>query len=108
MSAHENRYPSSYRDLAMAERQLVAKLGVVLLLGLNVGAYYLFWPKNNGRPVERAAATPSSAPTAPIPERPRDFPVAVVKNVELISAPALPVKSEKVSESADPVNRLVE
>lgn len=31
----------------MANKQLLAKLGVFVLLGLNVAAYYYFWPRQN-------------------------------------------------------------
>jgi hypothetical protein len=108
MSADEKWLASSCRDLAMADRQLLAKCGVVVLLGLNVGAYYLFWPKNNGRPIERAATTPASAPAAPIPPRPKDFPVTAVKNAEPHRIVGVDAWKEKVIEGDDAVNRLVE
>jgi hypothetical protein len=105
MSAGENWFASSCKDLAMADRQLLAKLGVVVLLGLNVGAYCLLWPKNCERLIERAEMPP---PSVPIPAPPKDFPVASVKNAEPISVPGEAAKNEKAAEAADAVSRLLD
>ena len=89
----------------MADRQVFAKLGIVVLLGLNAGAYYLFWPKNNGIPVDRAEAPTRISPVAPLPEPPRNFPVT---QVTPLSIPDVPVKTEKMSDTEDAVNRLLD
>ncbi len=82
----------------MSQRQLFAKIGVFVLLGVNVGAYYMFWPHHDGRAKsetkspqgERGEAQLLPAPPTkePIPARPKEIPAGPLADAVPLNAPA--------------------
>src|SRR5262245_36653231 len=62
--------PNTSKDAVMGNKQLFAQIGVFALLGLNVGAYYVFWPhKESGAQSESKALPQAKAQTRLLPDK---------------------------------------
>lgn len=81
----------------MSCRQMLAKFGIVVLLGLNIAAYFYLWPRKE---VTTNVADESN-PVAVLPPKPKDFPNAAAKQ-------AKPVEPPVKDTMADPLVRLRE
>jgi hypothetical protein len=90
-------------------KNLIAQLGVFALLGLNVGAYYVFWPHKEGsaqtesqpKPQPRLVLEKSAAP-------PKEVPALLVSNpmpLQIDNPPAKPPEPQDDDEQA--VRRLL-
>lgn len=81
----------------MGNRQIFAQIGVFALLGLNVGAYYVFWPhKESGNKSEATTVTQEKGKThllptkkdktaPPIAVRPDEIPTGVLGSAALLN-----------------------
>jgi hypothetical protein len=100
----------------MLDKQLIAKVSVFVLLGVNVGAYYLFWPHQDSGAKREAKLVPGEngeARLLPAPPdrqppalKPKTFPASSVNAAVPLSAP------RSVQLAADPstdetVNKLL-
>jgi hypothetical protein len=104
--SHGTQAGSTNRKDAVMDKQLFAKLGVCALLGLNVGAYYVFWPSQNGNKTE--AQTPKEEkgqtqllPTPAEPARPKELSPKPLVDAVPIGVPIPP----KLPESKPPTER---
>ena len=96
------------------DKQLFAKIGVFLLLGVNVAAYYVFWPSPQGAPKTEARGPreekgeaillPSSSEVA----KPKVLPPNAFKDAVLVSLPAAPRLPEQEIKADDAVNKLLD
>jgi hypothetical protein len=94
------------------DKQLFAKIGVFVLLGLNVAAYYVFWPSQHGASKSEAKAPKEEKgevqllPTQPNLVMPNAFPASAAVAVPL-SIPTPPKSSERDVGPDDAVNKLL-
>jgi hypothetical protein len=97
--------------MAMEGNQSLAKIGVFLLLGLNVGAYYYFWPRNQdaSKPTANAATPEKGAtkllPTGGVEEQeapPTPFPLSIPGQPR-IPAPPVVMQTEPLIPTAPAV-----
>jgi hypothetical protein len=96
------------------DKQVFAKVGVFVLLGLNVAAYYVFWPsqkQETNRPREEkgeVALLPTKADKLPTPARPKDFPAGSLNDAVVLPPPILPKPADQELKPDEAVNRLLE
>src|SRR5438876_8867969 len=79
------------------DKQVFAKVGVFVLLGLNVGAYYLFWPRQQGAPKQETnrpheekgevALLPTKSDKALTPSKPQEFPAGSLDHAVVLPPP---------------------
>lgn len=84
----------------MSNKQFLAKIGVFALLGVNVGAYYMFWPHHDGGAKSEAKSPegekghvqllPSAPAKQPTPEKPKENPAGSLTNAVPLNIPAPP------------------
>lgn len=96
----------------MVSRQILAQLGVFALLGLNVGAYFVFWPhRESENKSEAKAPAPTKLLTQLPPEKkpaslpPAELPSTVVEDarpLEITNPPSSPSIPSVPSEPAVP------
>jgi hypothetical protein len=95
------------------DKQLFAKIGVFLLLGLNVGAYYVFWPSHNGASKSEAKAPKEEKgevellPTRPKSAQPKELPASSLADAIPLSIPSAPKMSERGASADDAVSKLL-
>ena len=96
----------------MSNNQLFAKIGVFVLLGLNVGAYYIFWPSHDAGSRSEAKAPKEEKGTAQL--LPAQTTVAKPREIAPASlasaAPLSPAASPKTPETSpdEAVSKLLE
>ncbi|MSQ94830.1 MAG: hypothetical protein EXR98_09780 [Gemmataceae bacterium] len=81
----------------MDNQQLYAKIGVFVLLGVNVGAYYMFWPRDQGGSVRETTAPreskgevvlfPDPTVMAPKVAKPKELAAGVSKDAAPVQNP---------------------
>lgn len=100
------------------DKQLFAKIGVFVLLGLNVGAYYVFWPSPQGAskteakgPREEkgeAMLLPSKSDRPTDVGKPKTLPATAFKDAIPVSLPSSPRLPEQEVKAEDAVNKLLD
>ena len=96
------------------DKQFVAKIGVFALIGLNVGAYYVFWPshdngaKSEARSPREEKGTVQLLPTAPIPAKPKEIAPASLNDAAPLSIPGSVKKPMEQTSPDDAVARLLD
>lgn len=99
----------------MASKQILAQIGVFALLGLNVGAYYVFWPhRESDNRSEAKAVTQEKGATQLLPEKkvkpapPTELPAGVPTRATplQIANPPAPALEQKAND--DPIAKLLQ
>src|SRR5436189_5414951 len=95
----------------MASRQLVAQIGVFAILGLNVGAYYAFWPHRESENRSQARPQPGKGqmqllPPTPLPDKLDATPTVLSGGVPLLIDN--PPAESAVKPDDDPLARLLQ
>jgi hypothetical protein len=99
------------------DKQLFAKVGVFVLLGLNVGAYYVFWPGQKNAPRHETkgqreekgeVALLPTKPETPTSAKPKEFPVGSLDNVVALPPPVHPKLADQEIKPDEAVNRLLD
>lgn len=84
------------------DKQLFAKIGVFALLGLNVGAYYVFWPHQNGGAKSEAKAQPEEKGEVKLmPVKPKELPAKSLDDAVPLSLSTPPKLPEAKSGTED-------
>jgi hypothetical protein len=106
------------KDAVMAHKQLFAQIGVFVLLGLNVGAYYVFWPHHDGGSKSEAKSPRQEKgevhllPAPPDKQlntaKPKEFPANPRGDAVPLSIPSSASKSDKEMSVDDPVSKLLD
>ena len=82
----------------MVNQQSLAKIGVFILLGVNVAAYYVFWPEYQGHPPSNEASAPKQPnpndQTLPAPNlaKPQEIAPGLFDGAALATIPNPPAK----------------
>ena len=103
----------------MANKQIFAQVGVFALLGLNVGAYYVFWPhkesaaQSETQPVQARGKTlllpeKKETPTPVMPITPQEIPAQTVSNVVPLQIVNPPSKPPEPSNDDEAIRRLLQ
>jgi hypothetical protein len=102
----------------MAHKQLFAQIGVFVLLGLNVGAYYVFWPHRDGGSKSEAKSPREEKGEGHLLPAPPDKQPNTAKPKELLAnppsdaiTPSIPgsvSKSDKETAADDAVSKLLD
>lgn len=83
------------KDAAMGNQQIYAKIGVFVLLGINVTAYYFFWPRSKGIEVSQADVPKAGRPSTKS-VKPKELP----RDVRAKAAPPIVKKASEPEEEA--------
>jgi hypothetical protein len=100
------------KDAFMSNNQLFAKIGVFVLLGLNVGAYYVFWPghdsglKSEAKAPKEEKGTAQLLPAQPTIAKPKEIAPAALASATLLNPAASPKTIEVSPDEA--VSKLLE
>jgi hypothetical protein len=102
----------------MAHKQLFAQIGVFVLLGLNVGAYYVFWPHHDGGSKSEAKSPreekgeghllPAPPDKQPNTAKPKELPANPPSDAVTLSIPGSVSKSDKETAADDAVSKLLD
>jgi hypothetical protein len=101
----------------MDSKQSLAKIGVFVLLGVNVGAYYYFWPRQDGAPraVAKAALQekgeaqllpPTTHPS--VPAEPMHLPAETLHGAVPLAIANSPAVVEKKDDATNAILKLLE
>ena len=95
----------------MVKKQFIAQIGVFLLLGLNVAAYYFLWPNyhsvssNEGKaPTQEKGAT-RLEPIAPTKTAPKEIAPALLKDAIPLSIPVSAPERETINKLSDQIKK---
>lgn len=101
----------------MAHKQLFAQIGVFVLLGLNVGAYYVFWPHHDAGSKSEAKSPreekgevhllPAPPDKQPNPAKPNELPASPRNDAVPLIIPGSASKSDQETAADDAVSKLL-
>jgi hypothetical protein len=102
----------------MAHRQLFAQIGVFVLLGLNVGAYYVFWPHHDSGSKSEAKSPreekgevhllPAPPDQRPTTAKPKEFAPNPRSDAVPLSIPGSASKSDEETSADDAISKLLD
>ena len=102
----------------MVDKQAFAKIAIFLLLGVNVAAYYYFWPHHDngvknapqGPREEKGQVTllPEERDDATPPAKPKELPAITLVDAAPLSIPNAPAPAKMENPAVDPLVKLLD